>query len=471
MKKSILTLLLLCSTCIAHETIKTAVLGLGGRAQSLLLECLSLRDDTQKQIQIVAVCDDHAFACLNEFSKRLGFSTRAHNYKKMFSGCSYYPDTTDGLKKLFEKHPDLDRILITSANYRHLDHINSALEHSSCQNIFIEKPLFRNLDEFNSFASKTDQRQISVGLTLRYSNMTRIVSNTLKKHQNKLGKLKKIKAWEHVGFAHAMTMIMMNWRRYQSLSGGLLIEKSVHDLDLALTFMRAANAIPEHLSITTESGHKLFKKSNHKMLLDFLSNNRDFAHNVAAWDTIPWQRTIPFSYNKSDSVDWKTTLENFFAAFPKNDDFSNSDIIPDEQKLTSSITTTAGDSIDFELDVTLSSGNLAQKRGVHMTFENGEALIDVTYGVMRLKQNGKKPIQIDLQSGGRAHAGGDLYVAHTILDTLPKGQHKALIHDPAVQLSSLMGLISEHQAVKHQSSPIQLTQIDNHWKIDFPTNK
>lgn len=467
MKKLIISLITISMT-FASEPIKTAVLGLGGRAQNLLLECLSLKDETDKELKVVAVCDDHAFACLTAYTQMLGYHPQAKAYKKMFSKASYYPDTPDGLKQLFKEHPDVDRILITSANNRHLAHLSSALTNSPCQNIFIEKPLFCNLDEFKSFASCPSTKRVAVGLTLRYSNMTRIVCEKLKQYQAPLGQLKKVKAWEHVSFGHAFTMIMMNWRRYQSVSGGLLIEKSVHDLDLSLTFMQALGCSPKTLSITTKAFHELFKKSNQAAILNHLQKNAYFAQNVAGWDTIPWQRTISFVYNQAGLVNWPATCEAFFKEFPANDDFSKSDIIPDHQKLTAKMITQKGHLIDFELDVCL-TGSLSAKRGVQMEFEKGEVIVDVIYGKMWVKQHGKYPLEIDLQTNGRAHAGGDTFVAHTILDTLPQGQHQALIQDPAVQLSSLMGLVSEYQALHHLNSPIHLTQRGNQWKIDFPT--
>ena len=49
-------------------------------------------------------------------------------------------------------------------------------------------------------------------------------------YKEQLGTLKKVQSWDLLNFSHALTIIMMNWRRYRSLSGGLLIEKSIHDL-------------------------------------------------------------------------------------------------------------------------------------------------------------------------------------------------------------------------------------------------
>ena len=68
---------------------------------------------------------------------------------------------------------------------------------------------------------------------------------------------------------------MMNWRRYISLSGGFLFDKSIHDLDLALFFLQSLNINPEVINIKTETAHNLFKKSKKQTIIDQILNNQE----------------------------------------------------------------------------------------------------------------------------------------------------------------------------------------------------
>ena len=169
-----------------------------------------------------------------------------------------------------DNHPNVDRIFITSSNSRHATHLQAVLEHSACKNIYLEKPLFRTIEEFSHFNHNLGDRNIQVGLTLRSAKMTSLAAEHLKTYKSSLGKLQKVHSWEHVNFGHGLSIIMMNWRRYISLSGGLLIEKSVHDLDLACFFMEAADVYPKSVSITTNAQHNFYKKSNKQLIINRL---------------------------------------------------------------------------------------------------------------------------------------------------------------------------------------------------------
>ncbi len=447
------------------EVLKVAVLGLGGRAQDLLLQCLKLKNQVHKEIEVVAVCDDFAQNSLEFYIHKLSKEQNplAGEYQTMMSHASFYPDNAQGLMELFERHPNLDKVMIASANYRHFTHLNAALDNSFCKSLFIEKPIFRSLEEFTAFKGNTEETTIHVGLTLRYAPMTKIVAQKLGEYRLQLGRLRKVQSWEHVNFSHAFSIILMNWRRYQSLSGGLLLEKSVHDLDLALFFMQAAGVNPKSLEIKTTASHEFFKKSRKKEIADRLLQDRALREKAESWDAVPWQRVIQFAYDTSGSIHWPLTLDAFFQEFPDNDDFSHSDLIPDRQKLTAKIETTEGDFIDFELDVKLGEFTLKTERGTHFTFEHGEVIVDIEQSKLRINLGAASALEFDLYADGQSHAGGDVYVAHTFLGTLPQGQHIAVFNDPAVQLSTVMGVVSEHQALRGIQGAIRLTKAGSTW--------
>ena len=120
MKKHVvafLTLLVFCPFLSAEnpEVLDVAVLGLGGRSQAILLECLKLKDQVHKKIRVVAVCDNHGQDSLNFFIDRLSEEKNplTDGYKEMLSRVIFYKDDEQGLIQLFKNHPHLDRILIT----------------------------------------------------------------------------------------------------------------------------------------------------------------------------------------------------------------------------------------------------------------------------------------------------------------------------------------------------------------------
>ena len=451
------------------EVLNVAVLGFGGQVQRLLFACLKLKEETQKEIRVVAICDDCGRQALNFFVGELDKRRNplARDYERMFDGAAIYSDDEEGLRRLFSELKGLNRVMVTSANSRHFTHLNCAL-YNGCKKIFVEKPVFKSLDEYNSFDVNTRRATIDVGLCLRYTTMVKIAEEKLLAYRTSLGRLKKVEAFEHVNFGHALTIILMNWRRSLELSGGLLLEKAIHDLDLALFFMKVLGLTPSSLVISTKASHEFFKKSRHQEILNRLMEDDLLRKSVESWDRASWQRRIDFSYLASGAIDWKATLEDFFEEFPENDDFTHSDIIPDQHVLTARIEMTDRSHVDFELEVKLDGFAQFTGRRITFTFEKGLADINIAGGVLAIvpkDSEGDSWLLVSEDDGG--HAGGDTYVAHTLLDTLPQGRHKATLNDPEdpVQLATLMGLVSEAQAVSKQPQGVRLAQVNGRWAI------
>lgn len=447
------------------ETLECAVFGLGGRVQILLMECIKLKEQTGKTLHIAAVCDNHGKESYDFFIKNKLPPEFLDEYTRLFQGTTFYPDSEEGIKALLSHHTHLDRIFITSSNDRHLTHFQEVLNHSDCKSIFIEKPLFRTIEEFSKFNHPLSNRNIQVGLTLRSAKITQLVAEHFKMYKSELGRLQKVNAWEHVNFGHGLSIIMMNWRRYISLSGGLLLDKSIHDLDLACFFMEAAGVDPQSISISTEVRHDFYKKSNKEWITQKLLKDNDVRKNVERWDKVPWQRLIPFSYHSEGVINWRATMDNFFSEFPENDDFMGSDIIPDTHNIASKIETSTGEIVDFCLEVKLNGFSAQTERGSLFTFENGTVEIDLEDSKMRLQIKDRAPLEINLKTRNTRHAGGDTFVAHGILGTLPSDKLSAQFLDPSVQLSSIIGLVSEYQALKDIKKPIEIKKVNDQWVI------
>lgn len=429
----------------------------------LLLECLQQKND----IRIVAVCDDNASASFNWFANVLqrsgGLAIRS--YLKMFEGASVYPDTQDGIKKMFQQHPNIDSIFITSANDKHFKHLNAALAHSSCKNIYIEKPLFHTLQEYQDFKVIRDDATIAIGLTLRYSNMAKIVSETLQEYKNRLGAVHKVKSWERLALGHGMTIIMMNWRRSIKQSGGFLLEKSIHDLDLSLFFMRSLGIDPQEIVISTTAEHRLYKKSQKKKLIDAVNGSTELQESIARWVGVPFQRVINFVPDAKGYLDVAGTIEKIFADFPDNDNFKKSDIIPDRQILSATCKTASGSSVAYELEVDMSGLRTSSERGVYFECERGTVLVDIMNSIMEIKFYNGSSQSIDLQTNNSMHAGGDAYIAQLILGTLSADRYKATFKDEVVQLATFMGLLSEEQAVGKRKQGIRVRKNGDKWAL------
>jgi len=440
-----------------------AVVGMGGRSHYLLLECLRCSPN----IRVVAVCDDHGAASFNWFARSLQRRSGAlfNAYTKIFERAYLYPDTDEGIKKLFQENPQVDSVFITSSNDKHFKHLNAVLANSTCKNIYIEKPLFRTLEELQQFKSTKDDVRISVGLTLRYADMTKIVVKTLKDNQEQLGALKKVKSWERLPFGHALTIIMMNWRRSIANSGGLLLEKSIHDLDLGLFFIRSLNIDPQQVTINTEVAHRTFKKSQKKSILKAVAAEEELQNSIAGWCGVPFQRIIDFAADKKGYVDVGATIEKVFQDFPDNDNFKNSDIIPDYHKLTAICTTGAGNSVAFELEVDMSGLKLRGERGIRFEFEKGIVVVDIMESLMTITPHQGTAKTYDLQTQNSMHAGGDVYIAQLMLGLLPEDRYKATLNDDVVQVATYMGLISEQQAVGKCKQGVRIGKTGDKWMV------
>lgn len=468
MKKYFVSLLILTSSIVCHEQtnspLNIAIIGLGGRAQSLLRECLK----QNPAVRVLAICDDRAKECLlSHETVKLAQSPLLPAYRTAVRDAALYPNTQEGLKRLFAEHSNIDVVLITSPNYDHCWHLNTVLEYAADKKIFMEKPIFKNLDEFTSFDfDQTKDKSIIIGLTLRYSSMARIVAQQLQAHQQNLGALQHVKAWERLNFGHAFTAFIMGWRRYINLSGGLLLEKCVHDLDLSLYFIDALGIHSHEITISTYTENRFFLTSRKPELLDFVMHNETFHKNsffvkAAQWQNHSWNPGN-FLRNEVGAIDWQKSLDSILAEYPEDDNFSGLNIIPDYHKLSAMLKTAQGD-VGFELEVDLGGFRPKTERGQLFTFEHGTVLIDIIASKMIITCNDGTEYEYDLQTNNTDHADGDEYIVRSILGRpLPNGYSMATLNDPIVKLANLMGLVSEHQAL-HGLEEIILKNTGINW--------
>ena len=136
----------------------------------------------------------------------------------------------DALEDLLQNE-QLDLLMIGSPNHLHLEHIRTALEFGV--KTFTEKPVV--IDEKQTFelleilAQNGGADRLMIGLVLRYAPLYRDLIRA--RDEGLLGDITSVEASEHIMPYHG-AFFMRDWRRHSKYSGGFMLEKCCHDLDL-----------------------------------------------------------------------------------------------------------------------------------------------------------------------------------------------------------------------------------------------
>ena len=125
--------------------------------------------------------------------------------------------------------PDL--YCVFSPNLFHLEHIRLGLE--AGVQVFTEKPVVVSIEETlelaRLLAKHGGTNRAMVGLVLRYSQHMVDLRAALK--SGLLGQIVSLEANEHIAPYHG-AFFMRDWRRMVDLSGGFMLEKCCHDIDI-----------------------------------------------------------------------------------------------------------------------------------------------------------------------------------------------------------------------------------------------
>ncbi|MFT5742955.1 MAG: putative dehydrogenase [Paracoccaceae bacterium] len=136
------------------------------------------------------------------------------------------PRFDDVAEMLADTQPDL--FFVGSPNSFHLEHIKLGL--AAGVRIFTEKPVVTtNADtmELAALLAQHGTDQVMVGLVLRYSQHMVDLRAVL----DRLGPVVSLEANEHIGPYHG-AFFMRDWRRMVKWSGGFMLEKCCHDIDI-----------------------------------------------------------------------------------------------------------------------------------------------------------------------------------------------------------------------------------------------
>jgi len=127
---------------------------------------------------------------------------------------------------LAQTKPDL--FFVGSPNSFHLEHIKQGLD--AGVRIFTEKPVVTTKEDTMALAALLAEHgtdSVMVGLVLRYSQHM----IDLRANLDALGPIVSLEASEHIAPYHG-AFFMRDWRRMIRWSGGFMLEKCCHDIDI-----------------------------------------------------------------------------------------------------------------------------------------------------------------------------------------------------------------------------------------------
>ncbi len=188
--------------------IKIGVIGSGGRILKGVLRMLFQATD---QAEVVALFDPSTD------------SIRAA--KEMYNpNAKVYDDY-----KELVRNPELDWILIGSLNCFHAEQAIAAFK--AGKHVYCEKPLATTMEDCLAMrdAYRKSGRMFSFGFTLRYSPFYRKLNELIT--SGAIGRIVSMEFNETLHFGHG-AMIAVDWRNKTRNSGGHLLEKCCHDVDL-----------------------------------------------------------------------------------------------------------------------------------------------------------------------------------------------------------------------------------------------
>jgi predicted dehydrogenase len=206
---------------------------------------------------------------------------------RQFPGKYYYYiyDIVEESMKLFEKEAGSDKVIICgsyeeilnnkgidwvmigSTNSAHKDHIVRALK--SDKNIFCEKPIamsINELEEIKNASRGKSKLKFIISYPLRYSPFYMKIKSII--NSGKIGKIISMEFNEVLKFSHG-GFFMSDWRRFNKDSGGYLLEKCCHDLDIVNWIL---GSIPKR--VASFGGLNFFKEENKGILDEVVRNHR-----------------------------------------------------------------------------------------------------------------------------------------------------------------------------------------------------
>ena len=190
---------------------------------------------------------------------------------------------------LAETRPDL--FFVGSPNAFHLDHITKGLR--AGVRMLAEKPVVNTREETMQLAALLAEYgtdQVMVGLVLRHAQHMVDLRAVL----DQLGPIVSLEANEHIGPYHG-AFFMRDWRRMTHWSGGFLLEKCCHDIDIYNMITRSR---PQR--VASFGGRKSFVPAH--------APTSNVENEIMHRKTSVWESTDDPFRSDGDIIDYQTAL-------------------------------------------------------------------------------------------------------------------------------------------------------------------
>ncbi len=198
---------------------------------------------------------------------------RSHQKLRQLLGEDY---TQASSEEAVWENPDVDWVMIGSWNGLHASQSIRALQ--AGKNVFCEKPLATTLEDCLAIRDAVDESgcAFAFGLVLRYSTHYQKIREII--DSGRLGTIISMEFNETLAFNHG-GHIFGNWRKDKEVSGGHMLEKCCHDLDLANWY---ADSVPT--KVASFGGQNFFVPENAKRI-DEIGPNVDGLPAYKSWTT------------------------------------------------------------------------------------------------------------------------------------------------------------------------------------------
>ncbi|WP_421724331.1 Gfo/Idh/MocA family protein [Bauldia sp.] len=261
---------------------KAGVIGLGARAANVAAKLHSASSD----LDFVAYCDPTP-AGLSALEAATGSTLKSY----------------DDLDQMLASET-LDLLMIATPNYKHIDQLETALR-SDVKHIFCEKPVVISEAEtmrlMGLLRDHGGRERIMVGLVLRYAPLYKAVRQA--QSDGVLGDIVSIEASEHIAPHHG-SFFHRDWRRHAAKSGGFMLEKCCHDIDL---YQGIAGARPSY--VASFGGRKVFVPENQSLSARF--SIPDTPGKVSSFRP-RWGGSADDAYTSDgDIVDYQTSIVEY----------------------------------------------------------------------------------------------------------------------------------------------------------------
>ncbi|OQA79115.1 MAG: putative oxidoreductase YteT precursor [Lentisphaerae bacterium ADurb.Bin242] len=212
---------------------KVGIIGNGGRSTTYARD-FALFDE----IQVVAIADP----CTENSDRMLQVSHLDTSALRRYSDW----------RELHEKETDLDGVVISTPNYLHHEPAVAFIRRNIP--IALEKPLTTSMgdSEYILDAVREHNARLIVGFVLRSTPFYRTIYDLIS--GGRIGRLVTVQADELASYGVSSILSRGLWRRFSRTSGGTMMEKSSHDMDI-LNWM--TNARP--VSVNSYGGRLVFR--------------------------------------------------------------------------------------------------------------------------------------------------------------------------------------------------------------------